>query len=54
MLEAGRSYDVVNETPMWNSPNQAPLMATATPDKPFGFYDATIGGGWEVRALVTP
>src|SRR5688572_18079812 len=39
MLEAGRSYDVVNETPMWNTPAQAPLMATATPDKPFGFYD---------------
>src|SRR5919112_1721525 len=48
MLEAGRSYDVVNETPMWNSPDQAPLMATATPDKPFGFYDATVGGGWQV------
>src|SRR3954469_21356399 len=48
MLEAGRSYDVVAETPMFHPPNEAPLMGNATPDKPFGFYDATIGGGWEV------
>jgi choline dehydrogenase-like flavoprotein len=48
MLEAGRDYDVVNETPMFQTPAQAPLMATSTPDKPFGFHDATIGGGWEV------
>jgi len=48
MLEAGRSYDPSTETPMFNSPNQAPLMGNATPDKPFGFYDATVGGGWQV------
>ncbi|CAA9411785.1 MAG: Glucose-methanol-choline (GMC) oxidoreductase:NAD binding site [uncultured Phycisphaerae bacterium] len=48
MLEAGRSYDVVNETPMFHRPDQAPLRAAGTPDKPFGFYDATVGGGWEV------
>src|SRR5688572_16618393 len=48
MLEAGRSYDPVNETPMFQQPNQAPLMASATPDKPFGFYDATVDGGWQV------
>jgi choline dehydrogenase-like flavoprotein len=48
MLEAGRSYDPVRETPMWNSPAEGPLMANSTPDKPFGFYDATIGGGWQV------
>src|ERR1700683_4257984 len=48
MLEAGRSYDVVNETPMFNMPGQAPLMGVATPDKPYGFHDATIGGGWKV------
>jgi choline dehydrogenase-like flavoprotein len=48
MLEAGRAYDPANETPMWNVPRQAPLMATSTPDKPFGFYDATVGGGWDV------
>jgi choline dehydrogenase-like flavoprotein len=48
MLEAGRSYDVVNETAMFHTPAMAPLMGNATPDKPFGFYDATVGGGWEV------
>jgi choline dehydrogenase-like flavoprotein len=48
MLEAGRNYDPVAETPMWNIPAQAPLRGTSTPDKPFGFYDATVDGGWEV------
>jgi choline dehydrogenase-like flavoprotein len=48
MLEAGRSYDPVKETPMFQTPAQAPLMGNATPDKPFGFHDATVGGGWEV------
>src|SRR3979490_796374 len=48
MLEAGRSYDVLNETPMFNPPPEAPVMGNATTDKPYGFYDATVGGGWEV------
>ena len=48
MLEAGRSYDPTTETPMFNTPAQAPLFGNSTPDKPFGFYDATVGGGWEV------
>src|ERR1700761_5026934 len=48
MLEAGRSYDPLTETAMFNTPAQAPLFGNATPDKPFGFHDATVGGGWEV------
>ncbi|MDX3899252.1 MAG: GMC family oxidoreductase [Sphingobium sp.] len=48
MLEAGRNYDPVTETPMFNLPSEAPLRGEPTPDKPFGFYDATIGGGWDV------
>src|SRR5438876_1541678 len=48
MLEAGRSYDPLRETPMFQTNAQAPLMGDSTPDKPFGFHDATIGGGWEV------
>lgn len=48
MLEAGRHYDPATETPMFNIPAQAPLRGSSTPDKPFGFYDATIDGGWEV------
>ncbi|MDX3774216.1 GMC family oxidoreductase [Chromatiaceae bacterium AAb-1] len=48
MLEAGRHYDPVTETPMFNLPKDAPLRGASTPDKPFGFYDATIDGGWQV------
>jgi len=48
MLEAGRDYDPVKETPMFNTPEQAPLRAKGTPDRPFGHYDATVGGGWQV------
>ncbi|MGB1189383.1 MAG: GMC oxidoreductase [Pseudomonadales bacterium] len=48
MLEAGRAYDPVKETPMFNWTKDAPLRGASTPDKPFGFYDATIDGGWEV------
>ncbi|HKI68431.1 MAG TPA: GMC family oxidoreductase, partial [Verrucomicrobiae bacterium] len=48
MLEAGRNYDPISETPMFNPPQQAPLRGAGTPDKPFGFYDATVNGGWTV------
>ena len=48
MLEAGRSYDPVRETPMFHVHSQAPLRGAGTPDKPLGFYDSTVGGGWDV------
>ena len=48
MLEAGRNYDPGQETPMFQDNSVAPLRGTATPDKPFGFHDATIDGGWTV------
>jgi choline dehydrogenase-like flavoprotein len=48
MLEAGRNYDPVKETPMFQTNGQAPLAGASTPDKPFGFHDATIDGGWQV------
>jgi choline dehydrogenase-like flavoprotein len=48
MLEAGRDYDPRTETPMFHTDAQAPLRGTSTPDKPFGFYDATVDGGWKV------
>jgi len=48
MLEAGRNYDPIAETPMLNTPWQAPLRGARTPGKPFGFYDATVDGGWSV------
>ena len=48
MLEAGRRYSPQTETPMLQGHEQAPLRAGGTPDKRFGFYDATIDGGWAV------
>jgi choline dehydrogenase-like flavoprotein len=48
MLEAGRRYEPALETPMFQTPELAPLRERDTPDKPFGFYDATVDGGWQV------
>lgn len=48
MLEAGRPYDPATETPMFRPNSAAPLMGAATPDKDFGYYDATVDGGWQV------
>jgi choline dehydrogenase-like flavoprotein len=48
MLEAGRKYVPEQETPMFQTPDQAPLRGASTPEKDFGFYDATIDGGWTV------
>jgi len=48
MLEAGRDYDPLTETPMMEIPADAPLRDAPTPDKPMGFFDATVGGGWEI------
>jgi len=48
LLEAGRDYDPKKETPMFKRNGEAPLMGAATTDKDFGFYDATVDGGWQV------
>src|SRR5271167_2176434 len=48
MVEAGRKYAPETETPMFQTPDQAPLRGVATADKRFGFYDATVDGGWTV------
>ncbi|MBV9696128.1 MAG: GMC family oxidoreductase [Gammaproteobacteria bacterium] len=48
LLEAGRRYVPENETPMFQTPEQAPLLGASTPVKPFGFHDATVDGGWQV------
>jgi choline dehydrogenase-like flavoprotein len=47
MLEAGRDYSP-DETPMLNFSRDAPLRGVATPDKMFGYYDATVDGGWDI------
>ncbi len=48
MLEAGRNYVAETETPMFQTHDQAPLRGNSTTDKEFGFYDATVDGGWQV------
>ena len=48
MLEAGRNYDPYTETPMFKRNGEAPLLGSGNPDKDFGFYDATVDGGWQV------
>ena len=48
MIEAGRNYDPAAETPMFNTPEMAPLRAAATKERFFGYYDATVDGGWQV------
>jgi choline dehydrogenase-like flavoprotein len=48
MLEAGRWYDPARETAMFQIPSDAPLRGAGTADKPFGYYDATVDGGWRV------
>jgi len=48
MLEAGRNYAPEQETPMFQTRGEAPLRGSSTVDKPFGFFDATIDGGWQV------
>ncbi|MEO8063753.1 MAG: GMC family oxidoreductase [Pseudomonadota bacterium] len=48
MLEAGRNYTPATETPMLQTNAEAPLRGAGTPEKPFGFWDATIDGGWQV------
>lgn len=48
MLEAGRHYDPYNEIPMFAPNRDAPLRGSGTPEKAFGYFDATVDGGWQV------
>ena len=48
ILEAGRDYDPYAETAMFGEATRAPLRGDGTPDKPFGYYNATVDGGWQV------
>lgn len=48
LLEAGRDYDPKTETPMFKLQADAPLLGAGTIDKDFGYYDATVDGGWTV------
>ncbi len=48
MLEAGRHYDPHTEIPMLAPNRTAPLRGDSTPDKEFGYFDATVDGGWSI------
>ncbi|HET9159875.1 MAG TPA: GMC family oxidoreductase, partial [Caulobacteraceae bacterium] len=47
MLEAGRDYDPT-QAAMMSPPWEAPLRGQGTADKDFGYFDATVDGGWSV------
>ena len=47
MIEAGRDYDPVSETAMFQTPDMAPLRGATTPDRANGYFDGSIGG-WDI------
>jgi choline dehydrogenase-like flavoprotein len=47
MLEAGSWYDTAKESKMMEWPYNAPHRGASTPQKPFGYFDASVGG-WQV------
>ena len=48
MLEAGDWYDGTKQSDMFKWPYNAPHRAASSHQKPFGYFDATLVGGWEV------
>ena len=48
MLEAGSWYDTAKQSTMLKWPYDSPHRGASTPDKPFGEFDACVGG-WQVR-----
>ena len=48
MLEAGDWYDCTKQSHMFQWPYNAPHRAASSKAKPFGYFDATLVGGWQV------
>ncbi len=48
LLEAGDLYDCTKQSMMFGWPYNAPHRAAGRRAKPFGYFDATLVGGWEV------
>jgi choline dehydrogenase-like flavoprotein len=48
MLEAGEWFDCTKDSKMMQWPYNAPHRAAPTREKPWGYFDATLSGGWEV------
>jgi choline dehydrogenase-like flavoprotein len=49
MLEAGSWYDTAKESKMMEWNYDAPHRGASSPEKPFGYFDATVNGGWKVK-----
>ncbi len=48
VMEAGRMFDPVRESAMFQTPDMAPLRGEKTPDKQYGFHDCSINSGWDI------
>jgi choline dehydrogenase-like flavoprotein len=48
MLEAGEWFDCTKQSSMFQWPYNAPHRAAGSKEKPFGYFDATLQGGWQV------
>jgi choline dehydrogenase-like flavoprotein len=48
MLEAGEWFDCTKQSSMFQWPYNAPHRASGSKEKPFGYFDATLQGGWQV------
>jgi choline dehydrogenase-like flavoprotein len=48
LLEAGGDYNTTKQSDMFKWNYDAPHRAAGTKEKPFGYYDATLVGGWQV------
>jgi choline dehydrogenase-like flavoprotein len=48
MLEAGDWFDCTKQSKMFEWPYNAPHRNAGTRDKPWGYFDATLLGGWRV------
>jgi choline dehydrogenase-like flavoprotein len=48
MLEAGGDYNTAKQSDMFKWNYDAPHRAAGSKEKPFGYYDATLVGGWQV------
>jgi choline dehydrogenase-like flavoprotein len=49
MLEAGEWFDGTKQSDMFQWPYNAPHRGSTSKQKPFGYFDATLEGGWEVH-----
>lgn len=49
LLEAGEWFDCTKQSAMFAWPYNAPHRAASSKEKPFGYFDATLLGGWQVE-----